>query len=184
MAQYGSRGKKTEAAYAFSGKRNRTYIEKTHITVYNATMNNITIGKHTIGKGNSTYIISEVGSNFDGDLERAKHLAKISKEIGETLTKLHNQDIIHGDLTTSNMILSNKNNKLYLIDFGLGFHSYKIEDKAVDLHLLKQALEAKHYKIAEECITIILKNYKPDKYKLILERIPVIESRGRYKTKK
>ena len=138
---------------------------------------------------------------------------EISKQSGISLTKLHNQDIIHGDLTTSNMIYvennskSNINNsktiksthniannnisdnkinksKLYLIDFGLGFHSYKIEDKAVDLHLLKQALEAKHYKIAEDCIKIILKNYKPDKYKLILERIPIIESRGRYKTKK
>ncbi len=105
----------------------------------------------------------------------------ISKQIGETLTKLHNQDIIHGDLTTSNMIL--KSDKLYLIDFGLGFHSHKIEDKAVDLHLLKQALEAKHYKIADKCFQIIIKNYKPDNYKLIIERIPIIESRGRYKKK-
>ena len=136
----------------------------------------------------------------------------ICKQIGETLTKLHNQDIIHGDLTTSNMIyventkktnisnsktiqatqnkskdISNINNKnkfkIYLIDFGLGFHSHKIEDKAVDLHLLKQALEAKHYKIADECFKIILKNYKSDKYKLIIERIPIIEARGRYKKK-
>ena len=76
-----------------------------------------------------------------------------------------------------------KNNKIYIIDFGLGFYSRKIEDKAVDLHLLKQALEAKHYKIANNCIKIILKNYKPDKYELILERIPIIESRGRYKKK-
>src|SRR4030042_1167648 len=49
--------------------------------------------------------------------------------------------IINGDLTTSNMIL-NPDNKLYFIDFGLSFHSNKIEDKAVDLHLLKQALNA------------------------------------------
>ena len=138
----------------------------------------------------------------------------ICKQVGESLTKLHNQDIIHGDLTTSNMIYVNNNSKsniknsktikathniaknnnkisdnkinkskLCLIDFGLGFHSHKIEDKAVDIHLLKQALETKHYKIAEDCIKIILKNYTPDKYKLILERIPVIESRGRYKKK-
>jgi len=107
---------------------------------------------------------------------------EISKQIGESLTKLHNQNIIHGDLTTSNMIL--KNNKIYLIDFGLGFYSYKIEDKAVDLHLLKQALEAKHFKIAEECFKIIIQNYKPKENKLIIERIKVIESRGRYKNKK
>ena len=135
---------------------------------------------------------------------------EICKQIGETLTKLHNQDIIHGDLTTSNMIYVekdtkksnnikktsathnklkkslniNKESKIYLIDFGLGFHSHKIEDKAVDLHLLKQALEAKHYKIADKCFKIILKHYEPKQAKLIIERIPVIESRGRYREKK
>lgn len=108
---------------------------------------------------------------------------EISKQIGETLTKLHNQDIIHGDLTTSNMILSDKDNKLYFIDFGLGFHSKKIEDRAVDLHLLQQALNAKHFTIANECFSIILENYKPSKQKEIIQRIKTIESRGRYKDK-
>lgn len=114
----------------------------------------------------------------------SQHLEKldyktISKQIAETLTKLHNQDLIHGDLTTSNMILKNK--QVYLIDFGLGFHSHKIEDKAVDLHLLKQALEAKHYQIAKECINIILKNYKANQHELIIKRISEIEKRGRYR---
>ena len=126
----------------------------------------------------------------------SKHLEKlnyqqISKQLGEILTKLHNQDIIHGDLTTSNMILkSNKKESskeerscLYLIDFGLGFHSHKVEDKAVDLHLLKQALEAKHFTIADKCFKTILKHYKAEQYKLIIPRIKVIESRGRYKKK-
>jgi len=103
---------------------------------------------------------------------------EICKEIAFTLTKLHNQDIIHGDLTTSNMIYKNK---LFLIDFGLGFHSHKIEDKAVDLHLLKQALEAKHFSIFPEAFNIILKNYKAKEHKLIIKRINVIEKRGRYR---
>jgi len=105
----------------------------------------------------------------------------IAKQIAENITKVHNQDIIHGDLTTSNMIL--KDNKVFFIDFGLGFHSYKIEDKAVDLHLLKQALEAKHHTIAEQVFNIIIKNYKPEKAKKIIKRIKIIESRGRYKEK-
>lgn len=103
----------------------------------------------------------------------------ICKNIGEAITIIHNKNIIHSDLTTSNMIY--KDNKVYLIDFGLAFHSNKIEDKAVDLHLLKQALEAKHFKIAEEAIKIIINNYKADNYKLILERIKVVEKRGRYR---
>jgi len=106
---------------------------------------------------------------------------KICKLIAENLTKMHNNGIIHGDLTTSNMIF--KENKVYFIDFGLAFHSQKIEDKAVDLHLLGQALEAKHFTIFSECIKIILENYKPEKYKEIIQRIKIIESRGRYKDK-
>jgi len=120
------------------------------------------------------------GKKLSDNLENL-NWKKICEKIGKILTKLHNQNIIHGDLTTSNMIL--KNNEIYLIDFGLGFHSMKIEDKAVDLHLLKQALNAKHFRIADECFKIILKNYKPEKYSLILDRIPIIESRGRYKNK-
>jgi Kae1-associated kinase Bud32 len=79
------------------------------------------------------------------------------------------------------MILQNSNNQVYLIDFGLAFHSHKIEDKAVDLHLLKQALEAKHFKIAEQAIKIIFANYKAEQHELIIERIKVIEKRGRYR---
>jgi len=129
---------------------------------------------------------NEITMEYISGKKLSEHLEKlnyqqISKQLGEILTKLHNQDIIHGDLTTSNMIL--KNNKIYLIDFGLGFHSHKIEDKAVDLHLLKQALEAKHFTIAKQCIKIILKNYKSEQSKLIIPRIQVIESRGRYKKK-
>jgi len=106
---------------------------------------------------------------------------KICRLIAENLTKMHDQGIIHGDLTTSNMIF--QENKVYFIDFGLAFHSQKIEDKAVDLHLLEQALEAKHFTIYQECIKIILDNYKPEKYKEIIQRIKIIESRGRYKDK-
>mgnify|MGYP001596981974 CR=1 FL=1 len=112
------------------------------------------------------------------------HLEKLNwkdicKKLAEIITKLHDQDIIHGDLTTSNMIY--KDNKLYLIDFGLGFHSHKIEDKAVDLHLLKQALNAKHFSIFPESFDIITKNYKAKQNKQILERIKAIEKRGRYR---
>ena len=106
---------------------------------------------------------------------------KICKQIGLIIGEIHDQDIIHGDLTTSNMIL--KDNKVYFIDFGLSFHSKKIEDKAVDLHLLKQALDAKHFLIADKCIKIILENYKPKRFMEILEQLKKVESRGRYKDK-
>lgn len=104
---------------------------------------------------------------------------ELLKQLAETLSKLHDQDIIHGDLTTSNMIL--RDEKVFLIDFGLGFHSPKIEDKAVDLHLLKQALDAKHFSIFPEAFDIILDNYKAKEHDLIIKRIDTIEKRGRYR---
>lgn len=126
----------------------------------------------------------EISMEYIKGLKLSDHLEtqdykEISIQIGHILTKLHNQDLVHGDLTTSNMIL--KDNKVFLIDFGLGFHSNKNEDKAVDLHLLKEALVAKHYTIAEESINIILENYKANNFELIIPRIKIIEGRGRYK---
>lgn len=109
-----------------------------------------------------------------------KKQKKICRQIGESIAKLHDNNIIHGDLTTSNMIL--KQNKIYFIDFGLGFISSKYEDKAVDLHLLKQAFEAKHFKKWEILLKEVFKGYKISKdAKIILERIKAIEKRGRYK---
>jgi Kae1-associated kinase Bud32 len=104
----------------------------------------------------------------------------ICKKIGQEIAKLHANDIIHGDLTTSNMILVEKN--IFFIDFGLGFISNKIEDKAVDLHLLKQALEAKHFNNWEILFNEVLKGY--ENYKdsnKVLERLKAIEKRGRYR---
>lgn len=118
-------------------------------------------------------------------LEKKDH-KKLCKEIGEKIAFLHNNDIIHGDLTTSNMLLTTEPpNKLYFIDFGLSFFSKRLEDKAVDLHLLRQALESKHHKIWEDCFSSILKGYKKAQdYKEILNRFKKVESRGRYKGKK
>lgn len=105
---------------------------------------------------------------------------KICKQIGNSIAKLHDNNIIHGDLTTSNMILT-KDNKLYFIDFGLGFTSSRIEDKAVDLHLIKQALEAKHFLIHKEAEKIILDNYNSKDKTRVLEQLKKVEARGRYK---
>jgi Kae1-associated kinase Bud32 len=118
------------------------------------------------------------------DVINKKNFVVYCKKIGELIAILHNNNIVHNDLTTSNFIVG-KNNKLYLIDFGLSFVSLKVEDKAVDLHLLKQALESKHYDIFEDAFKIILEEYSK-KYKQaqdVLNRLKKVESRGRYKKK-
>ena len=120
------------------------------------------------------------GQKLSESLDFMKEKLEISKRIGINLAKLHDHDIIHGDLTTSNMVL--KGSKLYFIDFGLGFTSKRAEDKAVDLHLIKEALEAKHFNIAEQCFEKILEGYKMSKCcKEVVQRLKKVESRGRYK---
>lgn len=106
---------------------------------------------------------------------------KICKMMGKNIAKLHDSDIIHGDLTTSNMIL--KDEKVFFIDFGLGFSSHKIEDKAVDLHLLRQALEARHFRNWETLFTEVKRGYSSSKNSsLVLEQFKKVEARGRYKS--
>lgn len=103
----------------------------------------------------------------------------IMEKLGEQVARLHENDIIHGDLTTSNTIFFQ--NEVFIIDFGLGFISPKIEDKAVDLHLIKQALEAKHFENWNELFDSFNTGYNWDKSVEVLERLEVVESRGRYK---
>lgn len=50
----------------------------------------IKIGSKLVGPGYPAYIIAEIGSNFDNDLERAKMLAKMSKDAGADAYKIQN----------------------------------------------------------------------------------------------
>ncbi len=116
-----------------------------------------------------------------------KKAKNICHQIGESAAKLHDASIIHGDLTTSNMILEEskndeEDNRLYFIDFGLGFNSNRIEDKAVDLHLLRQALEAKHFSHWKILFEAVIKGYKTSKNaEKTLLQLQKVEARGRYK---
>lgn len=139
------------------------------------------------------------------DIIDGKNYRNIAKKIGEKIAVLHNYNIIHGDLTTSNMImkargnddptstLSNKKPKngkkdtsdnfdLYFIDFGLGFFSSRIEDKATDIHLLKEALESTHFDVLDKMWKIIVDAYKGGYHdgEKVIKTLSKIEKRGRY----
>ena len=113
-----------------------------------------------------------------------KEALEICQEIGKSIALLHNSGIIHGDLTTSNMIFNQKG--VFFIDFGLGFHSLRAEDKAVDLHLLKQAFESKHFLRYKEYFDAAIEGYRENstQEKTILDQLDKVEGRGRYKGKK
>lgn len=109
----------------------------------------------------------------------------ISNNIGVNIARLHNCGIIHGDLTTSNIILRNNENyqeaDVVFIDFGLGKNSNLVEDKGVDLLVFKKAISSIHHDISQDCFISILNGYQEaDDYKQIVAKIEEIERRGRY----
>jgi Kae1-associated kinase Bud32 len=104
------------------------------------------------------------------------HLSEI---VGEMVGKLHLAGIIHGDLTTSNMIL--RDGRIYLIDFGLAFHELSVEAQGVDVHVYFQTLESTHDR-PDELIEAFKLGYTKT-YKgagAVLERVKEIKARGRY----
>jgi Kae1-associated kinase Bud32 len=109
-----------------------------------------------------------------------KQLEKISFEIGRLVGRLHANNIIHGDLTTSNMIL--KDGQIYFIDFSLGEVSKRLEDKGVDLGLLEEAIKSTHFKNFKICWDNIVKGYKQEynEGNSVLEKVKEIEKRARY----
>lgn len=108
------------------------------------------------------------------------------KKLGNFIALLHQNGHIHGDITTSNVIITPQED-LFLIDFGLHEYSDSIEDKSVDLHLLKRVLLSSHAAHFDICFTSFLEGYR-DQYKetdenkveRIIRNVSIIESRGRY----
>ncbi|KAJ3303243.1 TP53 regulating kinase [Kappamyces sp. JEL0829] len=84
------------------------------------------------------------------DRPALKDLAWIASHIGQGLARIHDVDIIHGDLTTSNLMLDG--DRVVWIDFGLSFVSTMAEDKGVDLYVLERAIHSTHPRMAEELV--------------------------------
>ena len=108
------------------------------------------------------------------------------REIGRNIAILHKNGHIHGDITSSNIIITPEDN-IFLIDFGLHEYSDTIEDKSVDLHLFKRVLISSHGKDYEYCFNAFLEGYWSEFNKAgvsecneIIKNIDAIETRGRY----
>ncbi len=104
----------------------------------------------------------------------------ICEQLGRQIGKLHSNNIIHGDLTTSNMIL--KDSDIYFIDLSLGEFTKRVEDKAVDLKVLKEVVKSTHFKIFEDAWKNILEGYKQTckDAPVILDQLKEVEMRARY----
>ncbi|XP_043108520.1 EKC/KEOPS complex subunit TP53RK [Puntigrus tetrazona] len=125
------------------------------------------------------HIVSARASGTD-----PKRLQTLADEIGSILAQMHDEDVIHGDLTTSNMLLvsgaEDPNVKLVLIDFGLSYISALPEDKGVDLYVLEKAFLSTHPK-TETLFERLLKSYSASSKKssAVIKKLDEVRLRGR-----
>jgi len=140
---------------------------------------------YSIDIAENRIVMQEVtGTRVKDALEQLPEEAaiRVCQRIGEIAAKLHANDIVHGDLTTSNMLL--EGDEIVLIDFSLGSKSAELEDKGVDMHLLEEAFHSAHYRRA--ALYDVVKNAYATTYpegKAVLQKVREIEKRGRYTRK-
>jgi TP53 regulating kinase and related kinases len=103
-------------------------------------------------------------------------------EFGRSIAKLHAAGIMHGDLTTSNVIVDG--DLLSLVDFGLALHSQRLEDQAVDLRLIKETLTGAHNEVSKRFMQSVLSGYSSvlgsSRADAATKKLVEIERRGRY----
>jgi TP53 regulating kinase-like protein len=126
------------------------------------------------------------------------HLVHLMQRIGAAVGRMHAIGVVHGDLTTSNLMLrpvpSDQVNgegdgtteervldgEVVLIDFGLASQSTADEDRAVDLYVLERAFGSTHPR-AESLFTEVLDAYGKcfKGANIVLKRLEDVRMRGR-----
>lgn len=132
--------------------------------------------------------VKDFMSNVSDDV-----LLKVFFKLGTILGRMHENNIIHGDLTTSNFLLVNKDNGdnlndinklvVVVIDFGLAHTDSSAEDKAVDLYVLERAVTSTHG--TTDIMTKILDGYKSSNksgFKEVYNKYEEVKARGRKRT--
>lgn len=105
---------------------------------------------------------------------------EVARKVGRIVGRLHRAGIVHGDLTTSNMIL--RDGRVVMIDFSLGGKDESVEARGVDLHLLREALTSAHAR-ATAYYRDVLQGYREAMGRnaaAVVAKVKEIEARGRY----
>lgn len=152
---------------------NRTKIESRIMS--SASLNGINVPKILFVNVDSIYI-EKVNGKLLSDMDNTEIPKPVLKRIGIELAKLHNLNITHGDYTKANIII-NKDNIPIIIDFGLAEHTNSIEEKALDLILLKRSLEDMFHIALDAYISTCKDSAK------IVSKLKSIEKRGRYQNR-
>ncbi len=136
---------------------------------------------HFVDIKNCNIIMQKIDGVLVRDLPNS-NLVNSCKKIGRLVGTMHKNGIVHGDLTTSNFIISKEN--IFIIDFGLASRTLKSDDHAVDLRLFKEILNSAHADVFEKAWSNFLSGYKSsvgkERFSKITNKVMIIESRGRY----
>lgn len=112
----------------------------------------------------------------------AKDAADLFEQLGADAARLHSAGIMHGDLTTANVVKRGGN--LVFLDFGLSVHTSRVEDHAVDLRLIKETIVGAHSDVAELALNSLFKGYThvagEGRASAVIRQLRTIERRGRY----
>ena len=133
---------------------------------------------------NSETARDHINNHLGNPEEKSEQILQVlAEKIGSCLADMHNVDCIHGDLTTSNILLKTGAENIILIDFGLSFISALTEDKGVDLYVLERAFLSTHPN-TEELFKIILESYrkKANKAEEVIKKLDEVRLRGRKRT--
>lgn len=108
----------------------------------------------------------------------ATNAADLLREVGAATARLHERNLVHGDLTTSNILVDGG---VSLIDFGLASLNAETEDKGADLHVLMEALEATHADLPD-VFAFVMEGYRgAGGQKIVEQTLDEIVNRGRYR---
>lgn len=113
-----------------------------------------------------------------------QELEQLVERMGKILAKMHDEDLIHGDLTTSNMLVRRGHEdgefQLFVIDFGLSYTSALPEDKGVDLYVLEKAFLSTHPN-SGALFKKLLKTYaaSSNKSSAVIKKLDEVRLRGR-----
>jgi TP53 regulating kinase and related kinases len=116
------------------------------------------------------------------DVLEGGELELLFSDFGRDVAKLHGAGIMHGDLTTANVV--RKGRKLVFLDFGLALRTSRLEDHAVDLRLIKETLVGAHPSASARALDAFDRGYAaiagPTRAKAVKKQLRNIERRGRY----
>lgn len=130
---------------------------------------------------------------------------RLSREIGTAIGRMHDMDLVHGDLTTSNIMIRSSSDvqaemvcengdsssgtittdqgssgRVVMIDFGLGQLKASVEDKAVDLYVLERAFVSTHPH-SEPLVAQVMEAYRVANRKgvAVVQKLEQVRLRGR-----